>query len=127
MHPFLAGQLALKWARLSGAPVVYTAHTQYDQYLHYAPMPGRVGRAVLRPHVSAFARRVDAVLAPGRAMVDMLREYGFQGPVNLMPNPVDLAAFRAATGAAFREAYHVAPDAPLVVSLGRLAPRRTWT
>ncbi len=124
MHPFLAGQLALKWARLSGAPVVYTAHTQYDQYLHYAPMPKRVGRAVLRPHVSAFARRVDAVLAPGRAMVDMLREYGFQGPVDLMPNPVDLAAFRAATGAAFREAYHVAPDAPLVVSLGRLAPEK---
>ncbi|MBX8466799.1 glycosyltransferase, partial [Deinococcus sp. RIT780] len=37
MHPFLAGQLALRWSRLSGAPVVYTAHTQYDQYLHYAP------------------------------------------------------------------------------------------
>ena len=42
MHPVLAGQLALRWSRLSGAPVVYTAHTQYDQYLHYAPMPGRV-------------------------------------------------------------------------------------
>lgn len=124
MHPFLAGQLALRWSRLSGAPVVYTAHTQYDQYLHYAPMPGRVGRAVLRPHVSAFARRVDAVLAPGRAMVDMLREYGFAGRVDLLPNPVDLASFRAATGAAFRAEFHVGPDTPLVMSLGRLAPEK---
>ncbi|MBZ9712502.1 glycosyltransferase family 4 protein [Deinococcus multiflagellatus] len=124
MHPFLAGGLALKWGRLSGAPVVYTAHTQYDQYLHYAPMPERVGRAVLRPHVSAFARRVSAVLAPGQAMVDMLRAYGYGGPVELFPNPVDLAAFRAAEGAAFRAQFHVGPGTPLVVSLGRLAPEK---
>ena len=129
MHPFLAGQLARRWARLStarphGAPVVYTAHTQYDEYLHYAPMPRRVGRALLRPHVATFARKVDAVLAPGRAMLDMLREYGFQGPVELFPNPVDLAAFRAAQGAAFRAEFDVPPGAPLVTYLGRLAPEK---
>ncbi|WP_288403220.1 glycosyltransferase family 4 protein [uncultured Deinococcus sp.] len=124
MHPFLAGRLALRWARLAGAPVVFTAHTQYDEYLHYTPMPRRVGRAVLRPHVSAFARRVDAVLAPGQAMVDMLRGYGFAGETTLFPNPVDLTAFAGASGAAFRAEHHVAPDVPLVVSLGRLAPEK---
>ena len=121
MHPFLAGRLALTWARLSGAPVVFTAHTQYDQYLHYTPMPKRVGRAMLRPHVSAFARRVDAVLAPGRAMVEMLREYGYGGQVQLFPNPVDLAAFARAQGGVFRAESGVPGDVPLVVYLGRLA------
>ncbi|MDV6375133.1 glycosyltransferase [Deinococcus arenicola] len=124
MHPFLAGGLALKWSRLSGAPVVYTAHTQYDEYLHYTPMPPRLGRAMLRPHVSAFARRVDAVLAPGQAMLQMLHAYGYMGKVELFPNPVDLAAFQAADGAAFRTAHHVSPDAPLVMYLGRLAPEK---
>lgn len=124
MHPFLAGQLALRWGRTVNAPVVYTAHTQYEQYLHYAPMPGRVGRALLKPHVSAFARRVDAVLAPGQAMVDMLREYDYQGDVQLFPNPVDLSAFQAASGHAFRAEFHLPPAAPLVVYLGRLAPEK---
>ena len=124
MHPFLAGQLALKWGRLAGAPVVFTAHTQYDQYLHYAPMPKRVGRAMLRPHVAAFARRVDTVLAPGQAMVEMLREYGFQGRVTSFPNPVDLTAFRAADGRAFRDEFHIPEDAPLAMYLGRLAPEK---
>jgi 1,2-diacylglycerol 3-alpha-glucosyltransferase len=124
MHPFLAGRLALKWGRLARAPVVFTAHTQYDQYLHYAPMPRRVGRAMLRPHVAAFARRVDSVLAPGRAMVEMLREYGFGGEVGLLPNPVDLAAFREARGADFRAEFGVPQDAPLVMYLGRLAPEK---
>jgi glycosyltransferase involved in cell wall biosynthesis len=124
MHPFLAGQLALRWARLAGAPVIYTAHTQYGEYLHYTPLPSRVGRAILRPHISAFARRVQAVLAPGRAMVDMLREYGYGGRVQVFPNPVDLAAFRQGGGAAIRAEFHVPPDAPLVVSVGRLAPEK---
>lgn len=124
MHPFLAGRLALTWSRLSGAPVVFTAHTQYDQYLHYAPMPRRVGRAMLRPHVAAFARRVDTVLAPGHAMVEMLRRYGFGGEVQLFPNPVDLAAFREARGEAFRAEYGLPQDAPLAMYLGRLAPEK---
>lgn len=124
MHPFLAGQLALKWARLSGAPVVYTAHTQYEQYLHYAPIPSEVGRAVMRPHIAAFARRMDAVLAPGRAMVDMLRDYGFRGEVTLFPNPVDLSSFVGADGSAFRAEHGVPTQAPLVVYLGRLAPEK---
>ncbi|GAA5533488.1 glycosyltransferase family 4 protein [Deinococcus aluminii] len=124
MHPFLAGRLALTWSRLSGAPVVFTAHTQYDQYLHYAPMPRRVGRAMLRPHVAAFARRVDTVLAPGRAMVEMLRRYGFGGEVKLFPNPVDLTAFQQASGQAFRAEYGVPQDAPLAMYLGRLAPEK---
>ena len=128
MHPFLAGQLALRWGRAARAPVVYTAHTQYDQYLHYAPVPPRMGRAVMRPHITAFARRVDAVLAPGQAMVEMLREYGYGGRVELFPNPVDLAAFNApdlpARAAAFRQEFGLPPGAPLVIYLGRLAPEK---
>lgn len=124
MHPFLAGQLALKWARLSGAPVVYTAHTQYEEYLHYAPIPSGVGRAVMRPHISAFARRMDAVLAPGRAMVEMLRDYGFGGEVELFPNPVDLSSFVGADGSGFRAEHGVPAQAPLVVYLGRIAPEK---
>ena len=124
MHPFLAGQLALRWARTTGAPVVYTAHTQYDEYLHYTPVPPRLGRAIIRPHISAFARRVQAVLAPGQAMVDMLREYGYAGRVDVFPNPVDLSAFQGVDGVAVRAQHHIPQGVPLVVSLGRLAPEK---
>ena len=124
MHPFLAGQLALRWGRLSHAPVVYTAHTQYDEYIHYAPLPSQVSRAMIQPHVSALARRMDAVLAPGRAMVDMLRRYGYGAEIELLPNPVNLASFVGVSGDAFRAEFGIARDAPLVVYLGRLAPEK---
>ncbi len=124
MHPFLAGQLALRWGRLSRAPVVYTAHTQYDEYIHYAPLPSKVSRAMIHPHVSALARRMDAVLAPGRAMVDMLRGYGYGGEIELLPNPVSLSAFEGVSGAAFRAEFGLPQGAPLAVYLGRLAPEK---
>ena len=124
MHPFLAGQLALRWGRLSHAPVVYTAHTQYDEYIHYAPLPSKVSRAMIHPHVSALARRMDAVLAPGRAMVDMLRRYGYGGEIELLPNPVKLASFVGVSGDAFRAEFGISQDVPLVVYLGRLAPEK---
>ncbi len=130
MHPFLAGQLASLWARRIAAyrgkrvPLVFTAHTQYEQYLHYARVPRRAGSSLVRAHVTAFARHVSQVLVPGRAMADMLAGYGYEGAVTTLPNPVDLASFASTTGEGVREQYGIAPGAPLVVSLGRLAPEK---
>ncbi|AWN22383.1 lipopolysaccharide biosynthesis protein [Deinococcus irradiatisoli] len=129
MHPFLPGMLARLWGRRFQAPVVFTAHTQYEQYLHYAPlMPRRMSRGLTRAHVATFARSVDQVLVPGRAMQEMLRGYGFMGRVAQMPNPVNLASFQAAdtpqVRAAVRARYGVDHSAPLVISLGRLAAEK---
>ncbi|WP_424950882.1 glycosyltransferase [Deinococcus sp.] len=134
MHPFLAGQLASLWARRiavhrgSRVPLVFTAHTQYEQYLHYARVPRRAGSSLVRAHVVAFARHVSEVLVPGRAMAEMLAAYGYQGAVTTLPNPVDLGSFEAAragvAGAGVRAEYGIAPTAPLVISLGRLAPEK---
>lgn len=126
MHPFLAGSLARLWGRRFRAPVAFTAHTQYDQYLHYAPMPRRVGRELVRAHVATFARGVDRVLVPGGAMEQMLREYGYKGPITRLPNPVDLKALVAGAPARdeIRARYGIVPQAPVVVALGRLAPEK---
>ncbi|GHG01959.1 LPS biosynthesis protein [Deinococcus piscis] len=133
MHPFLAGRLALDWSRRLSravrAPVVYTAHTQYDQYLHYSPVPPRLAAPAMRRHVVEFAAQVDAVLAPGQAMQEMLRRYGYGGEVQLFPNPVDLSAFTSPRGepldgAPFRARYGLHLHAPLAMYLGRLAPEK---
>ncbi len=129
MHPFLPGLLARFWGRRFQTPVVFTAHTQYEQYLHYAPLvPRRMSRGLTRAHVATFARSVDQVLVPGRAMAEMLRDYGFAGQTLQMPNPVNLADFQAADTPeirrAVRERYGVPQAAPLVISLGRLAAEK---
>ncbi|MGI8748600.1 MAG: glycosyltransferase [Deinococcus sp.] len=124
MHPFLVGQLARAWGRWRDIPVVFTAHTQYEQYLHYARMPRRAGKSLMRAHIVAFARQVDRVLVPGQAMATMLRSYGYGGGVTVLPNPVDLESFGGASGAGVRAEFGVPAQGPLVLSLGRLAPEK---
>ncbi len=124
MHPFLAGQIALRWARTLDVPLFFTAHTQYHQYLHYAPRPRHLGGWLMRRHVRAFARAADVVLAPGRAIEESLRRYGYKGEVVTLPNPVDLAAFRGIGGGQVRERHGVAENAPLLLYVGRLAAEK---
>jgi glycosyltransferase involved in cell wall biosynthesis len=120
MHPFIAGHIALGWARRIGAPLLFTAHTQYHAYVHYAPTPAGPTTWALKRHVRAFAGEVDQVLAPGTAMVEVLREYGFDGPVTLLPNPVDLASFNRPVDPQVRSRLGIPPDVPLLLFVGRM-------
>ena len=130
MHPFLAGQLAALWSRRISAqrgrrvPLVFTAHTQYEQYLHYARLPQGPATSLIRAHVAACARYADRVLVPGQAMHETLRRYGYAGEIVTLPNPVDLESFAAASPAGVRASYGIEQGAPLVLSLGRLAPEK---
>lgn len=124
MHPFVAGYLAHAWARRLRVPLVFTAHTQYHEYVHYAPTPAAATVWATKRHVAAFARSADVVLVPGGALVDALRGYGYAGPVERMPNPVDLAASAGAPDPALRVRHGVPADAPLLLYVGRMAPEK---
>lgn len=122
MHPFVAGQRALAWGRELGIPVVYTAHTQYTEYLHYTRVPPQFSSGLMKNHVAMFARRCAAVLAPGQAMTEMLRAYGYRGPVRLLPNPVDLTPYQGLDRQAARA--RLGLSGPVLAYLGRLAPEK---
>jgi len=124
MHPFVAGRIARRWARRAGVPLLFTAHTQYHAYVHYAPTPPGPTAWAVRRHVRAFARTADLVLAPGNAIVEVLRGYGYEGPVELLANPVDLAAFRREPDPGLRARHGVPADAPLLVYVGRMGPEK---
>ncbi|PYE55971.1 glycosyltransferase [Deinococcus yavapaiensis] len=124
MHPFQVGQAARGIARAIDVPLVYTAHTQYDQYLHYIYMPRRFGLRMIRRQVRLFAQSADAVLVPGTAMEEVLRRYKFKGRVTLMPNPIDFAAFASVRGGEARASLGIPRDVPLLVYLGRLGQEK---
>ena len=65
-HPFTSGQLAIRYCRAQGIPLVFTNHTRYDLYAHaYLPMvPDALGDAFLRAYMPAFCKACDLVIAP---------------------------------------------------------------
>jgi glycosyltransferase involved in cell wall biosynthesis len=105
-------------ARLAGVPVVTTEHLLF---------PERHARDDLRKRFTG--RFVDRAIAVSRTIGDTLVDaWGYHASrVRVIPNGVDLARFSgpdSARRARARERLGVAPDAPLIGSLGRLEEQK---
>lgn len=74
-HPFLLGSVATKLARKHGIPVVFTYHTLYEEFAYYVPLPERFVRWVTTHLVRLFCKRVHGIIAPSKAIADLLYEY----------------------------------------------------
>lgn len=120
--PFVAGRLGLQVGRALGVPVVFTHHTRYPDYVHYAPwIPrGLLARSV-RAHVVRFCNRCDAVIAPSEAIARILRSQGVRTRIAVIPTAaLDLDAI-ARTRPADRTTLGIPRDRILVTYVGRLA------
>lgn len=121
-HPFLSGQLALRYCRPAGIPVVFTNHTRYDLYADtYLPfMPRTFSRGFLRWYMPALCSAVDLVVSPSAGMVQVLRDLGVTAPIELVPNGVDVHRFQAAVPLE-RRSLGLSEEDVLLVYAGRVA------
>lgn len=95
-HPFLLGMAAHAVARSLNLPVVFTHHTLYDRYLHYAPVPAWITKPIVTHRVAGYCRQVDAVVAPSSFVQRSISEsYGIERD-RIWPIPSALYAFERA-------------------------------
>lgn len=119
-HPFLLGNVGVYFARKLGLPVVYTFHTQLEQYAHYVPLHQDFVRFMARNSVADYMRKVDRVICPSPSVRALLDEYGVERPVHVLENAVDTSAFRNAEGEALRRRLGIAPGRVVCLYAGRL-------
>ncbi|NVZ07801.1 glycosyltransferase [Allochromatium humboldtianum] len=121
--PFIAHYSGLGLARRLELPVVESYHTFFEQYLHhYVPwVPARWMRGAARHFSTSQCNGVDALVAPSRAMLDVLRDYGIQTPAEVIPTGIDLDQFSQGDGRRFRARHDIPPERPVLVLVSRLA------
>lgn len=105
-HAFGLGQTALsvikKYLRL---PLVYTYHTMYEDYCHYVPF---IGKGYLRGYVIrqaiSYTNNCSAVIAPTRAVRDILIGRGCKRPIEVLPTGISksLASFEHSPAASLQ-------------------------
>jgi len=124
-HPFISGQLALRYCRPLHIPIVFTNHTRYDLYAQtYLPLlPSEVSTAFLQTYLPFFCASVNLVISPSAEMADILRQLGVQSPIEVIPNGVELERFRRAEPYS-RADFGFAADDILLIYIGRLAPEK---
>lgn len=124
-HPFLLGSLGAKLAREKNIPLVFTFHTQYEQYVHYAPfgIPRVILRKTVEKMVSSFLKKCDSVIIPSPSLEKFLEKYGELRRTDFIPNAISLSRFKNADGKQIKKKYGLEGKLTLVFA-GRLAPEK---
>lgn len=87
---FFSYQFALYIAKRTGAPIVHTCHTMYEQYSKYV-LPGkRLGRFAVRRFMRSRLKKVSAIIAPTAKVAETLRGYGIDKPIEVIPSGINL-------------------------------------
>jgi glycosyltransferase involved in cell wall biosynthesis len=125
-HPFLSGTLALLYCRSRGIPIIFTNHTRYDLYTQaYLPvMPDVVGNAALQAYLTTFCRSCDLVISPSAGMREVMRGFGVDAPIDVVPNGVDLGPFHNPSDPIRREELGFGPQDVVLIFIGRLGPEK---
>jgi len=87
-HPFLLGSAAQIVCKRLHIPLVFTHHTQYDQYLHYLPITQKLTKPVVNQLVVNFCNKVDLVIAPSSAIKKQLEQQRIKSPIYVLPSPL---------------------------------------
>ncbi|MBE3582840.1 MAG: glycosyltransferase [Limnochordaceae bacterium] len=121
--PFLMGGVALRLAKHLGLPLVFTHHTMYHEYVHYAPLAQGLARQWVWQHVANYCAQVDTVIAVSEAVERLVyKGYGITTPVELIPSGVDLRLYRSPERDRdwLRRTYGIPANAPVLINVGRL-------
>src|SRR5215216_682527 len=129
-HPILLGQTAATKARDYNLPLVFTFHTQYQEYTHYIPFPQEQVQEFLKGRVinwlREFMRKCQHIVIPSESMRSMLvDEYGLVDRFTVIPTGIDITPYKTANGSALRTGWNWGDD-KIIISAGRLAEEKNW-
>ncbi|MEG1651629.1 MAG: glycosyltransferase family 4 protein [Oscillospiraceae bacterium] len=91
---FSSFHIARKIAERTGAPIVHTYHTVYEDYTHYFSPSKNLGRKAVVLFTRNILRKVDGVIAPTEKVTKILQNYGVETGIYTVPTGIDMAQFQ---------------------------------
>jgi glycosyltransferase involved in cell wall biosynthesis len=86
--PFTAARIAMKLAKKNNTPLVATFHSKYrDDFRASVPSDWIVDKMLA--HVMQVFDAADEVWVGAPGVIDVLREYGYKGKVEIVPHAID--------------------------------------
>jgi 1,2-diacylglycerol 3-alpha-glucosyltransferase len=121
--PFIAHFAGLKIAKKLGLPVLETYHTFFEDYLHhYLPIiPKSTAKSLARFISKKQCNQLNAIIAPSKPMLDVLREYGVTAAAEVIATGLQASSFAESDGDAFRQKYNIPLSKQMLLYVGRVA------
>jgi 1,2-diacylglycerol 3-alpha-glucosyltransferase len=127
---FSLGILGKVVSEFTRAPLIHTYHTMYEEYVHYIAGGRIITKKAAQRYSRVFCNRAAAVIAPAEKAKNSLLSYGVIRPVRVIPTGIDFGLFKRGSGAGesaarLKEKLGVPPEAPVVISIGRVAKEKS--
>ena len=128
---FFSYQFASYIARQTGAPIVHTYHTLYEQYVTYIFPSQRIGAFFVGKLSKYRLRKADAVVAPTAKVETVLKSYGLRNPIHVVPSGIALEQHKKRITEEDRKRKRselgIPNDALVLLNLGRLGTEKNLT
>ncbi len=125
---FFSFQFASRISKITGAPIVHTYHTLYEQYATYVVPSKRLGAKLVRSFSRMRLKKVSTVVAPTLKVENTLQGYGLKNRISVVPSGIRLAQHRQRLSPRERlekrRALGIADDAQVLLNLGRLGTEK---
>ncbi len=125
-HPNLLGWEARHWAKRKKVPLVFTWHTLYDQYAHFAPIIPRFWAAWWAiSNAKKYANKADQVIVPTVSVQKIIRTWGVSNEnLVVIPTGISEKQFENPRGLDIRQKYAVSEAEILLVVITRFTKEK---
>ncbi|MBR5239017.1 MAG: glycosyltransferase [Clostridia bacterium] len=121
---FFSFRYARLIAKKTGAPIVHTYHTLYEQYSKYVLPSQRLGNSVAKNFSRIRLRKVQNVVAPTHKVEETLRGYGLKNDISVVPSGIKLEQHKIRISKEERQKKRrelgISDDQIVLINLGRL-------
>jgi 1,2-diacylglycerol 3-alpha-glucosyltransferase len=125
---FFSLRFAKYISRKTGAPIVHTYHTMYEDYVGYVFFNKRLGKLVARRLTKRILEKVDSVIVPTEKVKERHLKNGIKCDFNVVPSGINLEQHKEPISVSERSRmrleYGVQDDEVLLLNLGRLATEK---
>lgn len=127
-HPALLGRVAEKKSEELNLPLVFTYHTRYADYSHYAePLPQDQVKEFIDQWLSVFMAKCHHIVVPSNSIRELLeKKHGMTEHVSVVPTGVELEKFSRYEKGEARELLGWDSGDKVLVSVGRLAKEKSF-
>ena len=116
--PFIAGIEGIRYAKEHKVPIIGTFHSKY--YDDFLQITGSKHMAELGTDIIvSFYNHCDEVWAVSENSADTLRSYGYEGPLKVIPNGMDVKQLDPYLSIRAKEYFHIDDD-PCLLFVGQM-------
>ncbi len=123
-HPYIMGGTAFRVASQMGAPLVFTYHTMYEEYLERHGVTADVIKRFIEEYPIEYANMCDHVIAPSESVKEEIVSRGLKRPCSVIPTGVSLHEFDTPPNDDPRARFGIPPEAYVIGHLGRISSEK---